>query len=71
LATSCSERDSAVTALRIAEDACCSIACEEDVLARSASCAFFTAMSKSCLDTWGERETREGDDGRSDDRGRV
>jgi hypothetical protein len=40
-------------------------------LARSASCAFFTAMSKSCLDTWGERETREGDDGRSDDRGRV
>ena len=66
------ESESAVTALRIADDACCSIACDEDVLARSASCAFVTAMSKSCLDTWGERETREGDDGREgDDRGRV
>ena len=36
-ATSCSERDSAVTALRIAEEACWSIIWEDAVFARSAS----------------------------------
>ena len=53
-----------MTALRMAEEACWSIICDEDVFARSASCALFTAWSKSSLDTCarrGGRGEREGD----------
>ena len=52
LATSCSERERAETALRMAELACSSIICDEDVFARSASCADLIALSKSSLRTW-------------------
>ena len=60
-ATSCSERESAETALRMAELACSSIICDEDVLARNASCADLIALSKSSLRTCasgGERGAR-------------